>query len=63
MGQVMLGLPQEPFIVGDGAGYLIALPAQGEYCNWFSHPNNLGTPGIPFLWHLRQHTGTGWLGD
>jgi len=61
MGQVVLRLPQEPFVMGDGAGNLVPFPAQGEYCDCFNHPRNIGISGIRFLWRLRQYIGTGWL--
>ncbi len=45
VGQVGLCLSDQPFIVGDCAGNLVALPAKRPNCNRFNKPRRYENPG------------------
>jgi hypothetical protein len=57
MREIVLRLTQQPFIVGNGTGDLVALAAERQYRNRFSRPLKVWAKRSTFLWHLRQHTG------
>jgi hypothetical protein len=57
--KVMLRREDQLFMPGDGAGDLVAFPAERQYCNRLFPPQNLGTGQIRYLLRLRHNTGHG----